>query len=303
MATQKQIEATYDYMDDVFRLSLGDHADISAAMYDGDFSLTLEQAQKKKHDFILDSLHIKRGDRVLEVGCGWGPMLNAIRERGAIGLGLTLSPAQAAACQADGLNAILKDFKELDPNESVFDAVVAVGPLEHFCSIEEFKAGKQDQIYDAFFKKCSQMLKPGGRLYVQTMLWGKRVPKPEEFDVNARKLSDNWVMGHLEKYYPGSWLPSGLEQLQKCADPYFAFISENNGRLDYIETLKEWGRKTLKFSFKKLWLVLKLLPKYIFDKNFRYQIVSFWYSCNQLVFEREIFTHQRTVFEKNNLGY
>ena len=120
MATQKQIEATYDYMDDIFRLSLGDHADISAAMYDGDFSLTLEQAQKKKHDFILDSLHIKRGDRVLEVGCGWGPMLAAIRERGAIGLGLTLSPAQTAACQADGLNAILKDFKELDPNEGVF---------------------------------------------------------------------------------------------------------------------------------------------------------------------------------------
>ena len=40
------------------------------------------------------------------------------------------------------------------------------------------------------------------------------------------------------------------------------------------------------------------MPKYIFDKNFRYQTVSFWYSCNQLVFEREIFTHQRTVFER-----
>ena len=65
MATQKDIEATYDYMDEIFRLSLGNHADITGAMYNGDFSLTLEEAQKAKHEYILAGIHFKKGDRVL----------------------------------------------------------------------------------------------------------------------------------------------------------------------------------------------------------------------------------------------
>ena len=51
MATQTEIADTYDYMDEIFRLSLGESADITGAMYNGDFSLTLEQAQKQKHEY------------------------------------------------------------------------------------------------------------------------------------------------------------------------------------------------------------------------------------------------------------
>ena len=59
MATQQDIEATYDYMDEIFRLTFGDHGDITCALYNGDFSKTLEQAQHDKHDYILQSLHFK----------------------------------------------------------------------------------------------------------------------------------------------------------------------------------------------------------------------------------------------------
>ena len=72
MATQKEIEATYDYMDEIFRLSLGNHADITGAMYNGDFSMTLEEAQKAKHEYILSGIHFKKGDKILDIGCGWG---------------------------------------------------------------------------------------------------------------------------------------------------------------------------------------------------------------------------------------
>ena len=71
MATQTEIADTYDYMDEIFRLSLGESADITGAMYNGDFSLTLEQAQKQKHEYILNGINFKPGDKVLDIGCGW----------------------------------------------------------------------------------------------------------------------------------------------------------------------------------------------------------------------------------------
>lgn len=116
--------------------------------------------------------------------------------------------------------------------------------------------------------------------------------------VHAKKLSDEWIVGHVIKFYPGSWIPNGLEQLEKCASPYFRLISENNGRLDYIQTMQEWGRKMKKLSLKKILLGLKLVPRLIFDQNFRYQMTSLRYSCNQRCFERQIMSHQRMTFEK-----
>ena len=299
MATQKEIEATYDYMDEIFRLSLGDHADITGAMYNGDFSLSLEEAQQAKHNYVLAGLRFKKGDRVLDIGCGWGPFLQVVKERGGKGMGLTLSPAQARACQQDGLNAVVKDWKDADPKEiGTMDGVVSVGAFEHFCSIEELQAGKQEEIYDHFFKFCSDVLDPGGRLYLQTMMWGKRVPRPEDFSPDAPKLSDAWIVGHVIKFYPGSWLPNGLEQIERCAKPYFRLISENNGKLDYIQTMKEWGKRIKKLSARKILVGLKVLPRLLFDRNFRYQMTSLRYSCNQRCFQREIMSHQRMVFEK-----
>jgi cyclopropane-fatty-acyl-phospholipid synthase len=299
MATQKEIEATYDYIDEIFRACLGDHADITCAMYNGDFSLTLEQAQKAKHEYILSGINFKKGDRVLDIGCGWGPMLNAIKDHGGRGSGVTLSPAQAASCKREGFEVFLRDWKVLNATEiGTVDCVVSVGAFEHFCSIDELKAGKQDKIYDNFFKLCYDILPKGGRLYLQTMMFGKRVPKPEELNVNAPKLSDEWVMGHVGKFYPGSWLPNGLDHIVKCASPYFKLISENNGRKDYIQTNKDWGKAGYKHWFKVALLTLKLLPKYITSRDFRYQVTSLMYSCNQLCFEREIMSHQRMVFEK-----
>ncbi|HEY4526450.1 MAG TPA: class I SAM-dependent methyltransferase [Candidatus Paceibacterota bacterium] len=299
MATQKEIEATYDYMDDIFRMSLGNHADITNAMYNGDFSLTLEQAQEAKHDYILEGINFKKGDRILDIGCGWGPMLKVIKNQGGEGIGLTLSPDQVRACESDGLTAMLRDWKTLDAEElGAFDGIICVGAFEHFCSIEELRDGKQDGIYDRFFKLCRDLLKPRGRLYLQTMMWGDNVPKVEDLDVSAPKLSDQWVLGHVAKYYPGSWLPNGLEHIQKCASPCFKLLSKNDGRLDYIHTMEEWGKYIMAFSLKKLLYSLKLIPKYLFDKNFQYQMTSFFYYCNTLCFKRRIMTHQRIVFEK-----
>ena len=91
MADRRDIDFTYSLTDRVIRLSLGELAEFSGAKYDGDFSLSLEQAQRRKHEYVAEQIGIGPGRRVLDLGCGWGALLEFVRERGAIGVGVTLS--------------------------------------------------------------------------------------------------------------------------------------------------------------------------------------------------------------------
>jgi hypothetical protein len=72
MAERQDLDFTYSLTDRVIRLSLGELADFSGAKYDGDFSLSLEQAQRRKHDYVAEQIGIEAGRRVLDLGCGWG---------------------------------------------------------------------------------------------------------------------------------------------------------------------------------------------------------------------------------------
>src|SRR3977135_3800296 len=99
MADRNDIDFTYSPTDRIFRLSLGELADFSGAKYDGDFSLSLEEAQRRKHEYVAEQIGIGPGRRVLDLGCGWGPLLSFIRNRGATGIGVTLSSKQVAACR------------------------------------------------------------------------------------------------------------------------------------------------------------------------------------------------------------
>jgi len=71
MAERKDLEFTYSLIDRIFRLSLGELADFRGAKYDGDFSLSLEEAQRRKHEYVAECIGIGPGRRVLELGCGW----------------------------------------------------------------------------------------------------------------------------------------------------------------------------------------------------------------------------------------
>jgi cyclopropane-fatty-acyl-phospholipid synthase len=103
MADRSDLEFTYSLIDEIFRLSLGERADFSGAKFEGDWSLSLEEAQRRKHDYVAEQIGIEPGRRVLDLGCGWGPLLNSIRERGAEGVGVTLSSRPPPAGGRDSM--------------------------------------------------------------------------------------------------------------------------------------------------------------------------------------------------------
>jgi cyclopropane-fatty-acyl-phospholipid synthase len=300
MAEKKDLDFTYSTIDKIFRLSMGEAGDYSGAKYDGDFSLSLENAQLAKHKFIADSLHITQGSKVLDMACGWGPFTKYVTLwRRADCLGLTLSGRQAEACRKNGLNVFVKDCRYVQPDDfGKFDAITCIGGLEHFCSVEEWKKGNQEKIYHDFFQTLYNLLPIGGRFYMQTMTFSKNRIDYDDFDIRAAKGSPPHVMALMEKEFPGSWLPDGPEMVIRNAAPWFKLISKSSGRLDYIETIGQWRKKFRKFNLKKYMLYLSLLPKYVASREFRYQVAIFRLSPNRICFEQEIMDHYRLVFER-----
>jgi cyclopropane-fatty-acyl-phospholipid synthase len=299
MADRQDLEFTYSLIDRIFRLSLGELADFSGAKYDGDFSLTLEQAQRRKHEFVAEQIGIDRGRRVLDLGCGWGPLLAFIREREGVGIGVTLSSAQARSCRRHGLDARIEDARMVNREGfGEFDAIASLGAFEHFCSPEEYRAGRQEQIYSNLFANVAEMLPQGGRLYLQTMVFGRNmIDDPAEARIDAPRESDEWYLALMQHQFPGSFLPFGREQILAAAEPHLRHVSSESGRLDYIETIKQWRGRFAEPSLRKTLVKARLVPKYLTSREFRRAFTS-GVSANSVCFERELLDHFRIVFEK-----
>jgi cyclopropane-fatty-acyl-phospholipid synthase len=298
MADRQDLDFTYSLTDRVIRLALGELADFSGAKYDGDFTLTLEQAQRRKHDYVAEQIGIEPGRRVLDLGCGWGGLLAYIRGVGATGVGVTLSSAQLAACRRHGLDVHLQDAREVTRETfGGFDAVASLGAFEHFCSPDDHRAGRQEDIYRSFFERVASVLPERGRFYLQTMVFGRNMISIDEVDRHAPRESDAWYLAMMQAAFPGSFLPFGKEQVIDCAEPNFRLVSAVSGRLDYIETIRQWDKRTEAWNPRMALLKLRLVPRWLTDSNFRFAYTS-GASSNLTCFERELLDHYRLVFEK-----
>jgi len=298
MANRDELEFTYSLVDRIFRLSLGELADFSGAKYDGDFSLSLEQAQRRKHEYVAEQIGIGPGRRVLDLGCGWGPLLDFARSRGGTGVGVTLSSAQATACRRHGLDVHLRDARQVTRDTfGPFDGVASLGAFEHFCSPEEYRAGRQEEVYRDLFGRIASLLPDRGRLFLQTMVFGRNMIPPDSIDIDAPRDSDAWYLALMGRQFPGSFLPFGAEQIIDSARPHFRLVSSTSGRLDYIETIREWRKRFAAPSVRKTLLKLRLLPRWLRSADFRLAFTS-GVSANSVCFERELLDHYRLVFEK-----
>jgi cyclopropane-fatty-acyl-phospholipid synthase len=298
MADRRDLDFTYSLIDRLFRLSLGEQADFSGAKFDGDFSLTLEQAQRRKHEYVGEQIGIGPGRRLIDLGCGWGPLLAFARERGGTGTGVTLSSAQLQACRRHGLDVRLLDAREVDRDTfGPVDAVASLGAFEHFCSPDDHAAGRQEEIYGALFANIAGMLPPGGRLYLQTMTFGPNAGDPVDGDIEAPPDSDAYYLGLMAHQFPGSFLPFGKEQIVRTAAPHLELVESTSGRLDYIETIARWRQRFAEPSLRKTLVKARLVPRWLFSREFRLAFTS-GVSANTVCFERELLEHYRLVFER-----
>src|SRR3954454_17155432 len=180
-----------------------------------------------------------------------------------------LSAARAKPFRRNGLEVHVRDARTVTGETfGPFDALASLGAFEHFCSVDDYLAGRQGDVYRSLFANWATALPRGGRLYLQTMVFGRNMIPYDEVSIDAPRDSDGWIMALMGRQFPGSWLPFGYEQIERTASPDFKLLSRESGRLDYIETIKQWRKRFGEPSLRKALLKARLVPKWLTSRDF-----------------------------------
>lgn len=229
--SRRNISFHYDLGNDFYRAWLDSGMTYSSAVFADAIAADepLEEAQARKLRLLLDRLDLRPGDRLLEIGCGWGSLAElAAREHGVHVTGLTLSEEQKAWAEdraakaglADRVSIRLEDYRD------------AVGTYDAVASVEMVEAVGQDY-WPSYLESIARVLKPGGRAALQ--LISIRESLFDSYAANA-----DFIQTYI---FPGGLLVS---------EPRFRAIAEAAGLewrdrkgygLHYAETLKRWRRR------------------------------------------------------------
>lgn len=225
----------YDVGNDFFRLWLDPWMQYSCG-YFPDGGEPLRRAQEAKLELICDKLRLEPGDRLLDVGCGWGGLVHyAAERRGVEAVGLTLSEPQARAARrrlddaglADRCRIRVQDYRELDDEKS-FDKAVSVGMVEH---VGHRKMGR-------YFHHVFRNLVPGGLFLNQGIVtlddtppWRRRL---------RERLTAPWS-SFIERYvFPDGELVTPGERVGPAGVAGFELRSVRSLREHYASTLRRW---------------------------------------------------------------
>ncbi|WP_291992420.1 cyclopropane-fatty-acyl-phospholipid synthase family protein [Candidatus Accumulibacter sp. ACC003] len=251
---RRNIIAHYDLGNDFYRLWLDPTMSYSSALYSSDAPRSMAAAQLAKYRRIIKQLDARRGQRVLEIGCGWGAFAEtAAREAGLHVVGLTLSPAQHQfAGQRMRLAGVeqqvqieLRDYREL-----LGEGSERGERFDHIVSIEMFEA-VGERWWPTYFATLQRLLAPGGRAVVQS------ITIRDDLFARYRRGTD-FIQQHV---FPGGMLPSpsvfGKRAARAGLDVRDSFAF---GR-DYARTLAEWS-----VNFEQQWPAIAAQG---FDERFR----------------------------------
>jgi cyclopropane-fatty-acyl-phospholipid synthase len=239
MATVADIQHHYDVSNAFYALFLDRPRMVySCGVWDG--AATLEEAQLAKLERIAGFANVRAGMRVLDVGCGWGGMLRFVVDAlgAASAHGLTLSDAQRryiAARRDARVTVDLRSWADLAPTGPPFDAIVSIGALEHFASLEDSEHRRQRGIYRNFFQACYHASAPGSRLGLQTIVAAR--PPASSAEVKDTK----YLLNHV---FPGSALPSVSDIQATSADLYEICDARRIGQ-HYARTLNAWKERLI----------------------------------------------------------
>ncbi len=225
--SQKNIHAHYDLGNSFYRLWLDETMNYSSALFNGDYTQTMAQAQKTKVRRALEQARVQAGYRVLEIGCGWGALAEmGTVEYGAHVTGVTLSSEQLSSAKerlhrlgkSKQADLRLQDYRDI--TDEPFDAI---------CSIEMVEAVGREY-WPTYFAAVSKLLKPGGYACVQSI-------------VIDDALFERYVgsTDFIQQYiFPGGCLPCPSEFRRQAQAAGLEVVEELAFGHDYAETLNRW---------------------------------------------------------------
>ncbi|WPC67798.1 cyclopropane-fatty-acyl-phospholipid synthase family protein [Rhodoferax ferrireducens] len=270
--------AHYGLGDAFYRLWLDEPLMMYTCGYWSEGTQTLEQAQQRKIDHVCRKIRLARGERFVDIGCGFGGfMFRAWETLGAIGTGINTTTEQVDWLRSEitrrGLDNKLSvreaDFRAADAQ---YDKVVSIGVLEH--------AGR-DQLA-AVIQAHADFLKPGGL----GLLHFIGHVGPRETDLFIRK--------HV---FPGGWIPGLSEvvvEMERCG---LEVLDIENLRRHYALTLDEWARR-----FEAQWETIRALDPQRFDERFYRVWRTYLIGCAEMFRSPGGYTHLfQIVFSKGNV--
>ena len=225
--SKKNIHAHYDLGNAFYELWLDPTMNYSSAWFDNDRAKPMAEAQTAKVRRALRMVDAKAGDRILEIGCGWGALAElGGTEFGARMSGVTLSHEQLAFANqrmqklglASTSNLRLQDYRDIDD-----------GPYDAICSIEMLEAVGQEY-WPTYFESVARLLKSGGKACVQTIVIDDAL-----FDRYVK--STDFIQQYI---FPGGCLPCPREFRAHAKRAGLKVIDELAFGLDYAETLRRW---------------------------------------------------------------
>ena len=227
---KEKIGYHYDVSNDFYKLFLDQDMLYSCAYFRHDDD-TLDQAQSDKLDHILKKVRLAPGDRLLDVGCGWGALIIRAAQQGAHAVGVTLSENQHAYAKARiealGLTSRcevrLQDYRDV-PEIGGFDKVISVGMFEH--------VGMKN--LPLYFEQMNRLLKAGGAM----LMHGITATHPEKRQVGrgAGEFIDKYV-------FPDGELPHMSDVSRIMAEQGLEVVDVESLRRHYAKTLTHWAHR------------------------------------------------------------
>ena len=249
LGSAKNIAHHYDIGNSFYQAWLDPTMTYSSAVFDSETD-DLTTAQLNKYKRLAELADIQSGDRVLEIGCGWGGFAKFVSQHiGAHVTGITISQAQLAYAKASLAEAGLQNKVDL----KLMDYRDLQGRFDKIVSIEMFEAVGQ-AYWPVYFDTISRMLKSGGRAVIQS------ITIDHDAFQSYRDQPD-----FIQRYiFPGGMLPSMPMLQTPVAQAGLELVAENGYASDYARTLQEWRARFLaawpslagdKFDnrFKRMW--------------------------------------------------
>lgn len=225
--SRRNVAHHYDIGNALYRLMLDpEHMQYSCGYWPRE-NMTLGEAQEAKLAHIVAKLNIQPGDRVLDIGCGWGGMAIFIAQRTpAHVLGITLSEEQLSLARdraeeagvADKVRFELIDYRDLAKRGERFERIVSVGMFEHVGTPQ----------YETFFRACATMLADEGAMLIHTI---GRMGTPGRTDA----FTDKYI-------FPGGYIPALSETLAASEKLRLIATDIETLRLHYARTIRAWYR-------------------------------------------------------------